>query len=372
MSPQRTVPAAAPLRIALIAPLVSPIAEPQVGGSQVVVSDLARGLAARGHFVTLYAAQGSRVEGVTVTSLGIDAGAFEADTYRHDAPARSSHHLVDSYTALYAHVRDQRFDVVHNHGYDAPAIAEATRARVPVLHTLHLPPTGAIASAITEARASGIAAWIFGVSTSHTASWQRLVDMDGTLANGVPVEAIPYSFAAPRVAVIASRFSPEKGMAEGIKVARQAAWPVVVYGTAYDAAYEQAVRDRWSNDPGVQFRPAVDRRSLWEALAGAGAVLCLFRWDEPFGMVAAEAQAAGTPVVATRRGALLETIRDGETGVLVELDDTDGAVAALDAVGKLDRSGCRRHALEQLSLSDSIVRHEGMYARVAALARTTV
>ena len=148
MSALHVAPSAVPMSIALIAPLVSPIAEPQVGGSQVVVSDLARGLAARGHDVTLYAAEGSRVDGVTVVSLGIDADAFAADTYRHDAPAGSSRRLADAYRALYAHVRDQRFHVVHNHGYDAPAIAEAVRAGVPVVHTLHLPPTEAIASAI--------------------------------------------------------------------------------------------------------------------------------------------------------------------------------------------------------------------------------
>jgi UDP-glucose:tetrahydrobiopterin glucosyltransferase len=371
MSDRRGVPSASPLRIALIAPLVAPIAEPQVGGSQVVVSDLARGLAARGHDVTLYAAEGSRVDSVKVTSLGIEAGAFAPDTYRHDAPVRASDRLVEAYGTLYAHVREQQFDVVHNHGFDAPAIAEAVRARIPVVHTVHLPPSDAIANAINEARESGVATWTFGVSASHTASWRRRVVMDGALANGVPVDDIPYRDAAPRVALIASRFSPEKGMAEGIGVARRAGWPVVVYGTAYDAAYEHAVRDRWCDDLDVQFHPAAVRSALWDALAGAGVVLCLFRWDEPFGMVAAEAQAAGTPVVATRRGALLETIRDGETGVLVDLDDIEGAVAALDDVGKLDRSGCRAHALEHLSLSASIARHEGVYARVAALARTT-
>ncbi len=372
MSAQRVGRSAAPLRIALIAPLVSAIAEPQVGGSQVVVSDLARGLAARGHDVTLYAAEGSQVEGVTVTSLGIEASAFAVDTYRHDTPGRSSHQLVDAYSALYAHVREQRFDVVHNHGYDAPAIAEATRAGVPVMHTLHLPPTEAMAGAITAARASGVAILTFGVSSSHTASWRRHAVMDGSLLNGVPVDDIPYSAVAPRLAVIASRFSPEKGMAEGIAVARHAAWPVSVYGTAYDAAYERVVRDRWRDDPDVQFHTAVARNSLWEALAGAGVVLCLFRWDEPFGMVAAEAQAAGTPVIATRSGAALETIRDGATGLLVELDDGDAAVAALGAVDDLERSGCRAHAFEHLSLSASIARHEDVYSRIAALERATV
>jgi UDP-glucose:tetrahydrobiopterin glucosyltransferase len=372
MTHQRVSQPAAPLRIAVIAPLVSPIAEPQIGGSQVVVSDLARGLVARGHDVTIYAAEGSRVEGVAVTTLGIDADAFGADTFRHDGQATASRALVEAYATVYAHVRGRRFDVVHNHGYDAPAITEALRAEIPVLHTLHLPPAGAIIDAVTEARTSRIPAWFFGVSSSHAAAWQLHVPDVGILANGVPVDSIPYAHVAPRTAVIASRFSCEKGMAEGIAAARQAEWPVTVYGTPYDADYEAAVRARWSDDPGVRFFAAVERESLWRALAGAGVVLALVRWDEPFGMVVAEAQAAGTPVVATRRGALAAIIRDGETGALVETDDIGAAVTALGTADTLDRAACRRHAFEHLNLPASIARHEALYARIAALTRTTV
>ena len=305
-------------------------------------------------------------------TLGIDAAAFGADTFRHDAQPAASRALVEGYATVYAHVRGRRFDVVHNHGYDAPAITEALRAGVPMVHTLHLPPTDAIIDAVHEASASRIPAWFFGVSTSHAASWQLHVPDVGILANGVPVDAIPYSHVAPRTAVIASRFSSEKGMAEGIAAARQAEWPVTVYGTPYDADYEAVVRARWSDDPGVRFRSAVERESLWHALAGAGVVLSLVRWDEPFGMVVAEAQAAGTPVVATRRGALADIICCGETGALVETDDIGAAVTALGTVDKLDRAACRRHAVEHLNLPASIARHEAVYARVAALTRAAV
>jgi len=371
MTPQQATQAIAPLRIALIAPLVAPIAEPQVGGSQVVVSDLARGLVMRGHDVTLYAAEGSHVEGVTVASLGIDAGAFSADAYRHASPALASQAMAESYRTLYAHIRGRGFDIVHNHGYDAPAIAEGVVAQVSVVHTIHLPPTGAITGAINDARGSSVATWFFGVSAGHTAAWQRSVRMDGTLANGVPVESIPFSRVAPREAVIASRFSPEKGMAESITAARLAGWPVVVHGVPYDPEYEASVRARWSDDPGVRFLPALQRKLLWTELGGAAALLALVRWEEPFGMVAAEAQAAGTPVVATRQGNLPEIVVDGETGALVDLDDVEGAATALERVGKLDRGACRRHAVEHLSLAHAIARHEDVYARVVARARAT-
>src|SRR5215469_16254000 len=61
------------MRIALLAPLVSPIAPPFLGGAQALLADLASGLAGRGHSVTLYAADGSAVSGVEVPALGIDS-----------------------------------------------------------------------------------------------------------------------------------------------------------------------------------------------------------------------------------------------------------------------------------------------------------
>src|ERR1700722_17784897 len=51
------------MKIAIIAPLVTAIKEPQRGGSQAFVSDLARGLAGRGNDVDVYAASGSDIPG---------------------------------------------------------------------------------------------------------------------------------------------------------------------------------------------------------------------------------------------------------------------------------------------------------------------
>ena len=60
------------MKIAIMAPLVTAIREPQRGGSQAFVSDLARGLAGRGHEVHVYAAAGSEIPGVEVIDTGID------------------------------------------------------------------------------------------------------------------------------------------------------------------------------------------------------------------------------------------------------------------------------------------------------------
>jgi glycosyltransferase involved in cell wall biosynthesis len=100
-------------------------------------------------------------------------------------------------------------------------------------------------------------------------------------------------------------------------------------------------------------------------MAAAAVVLCPSRWDEPFGLAAAEAQACGTPVVAFRRGGLSEVIVDGVTGFLVPPDDIGAAAAAVSEAVKLSRLACREHAEGQLDLEVSLDAHERLYRRVA-------
>ena len=84
-------------------------------------------------------------------------------------------------------------------------------------------------------------------------------------------------------------------------------------------------------------------------------------------MVAAEAQACGTPVVAFRRGALGEVIVDGVTGFLVAPDDVRAATEAVRLTAGLSRSDCRDHAERKLDLEGSLDAHEQLYRRVAGV-----
>ena len=105
--------------------------------------------------------------------------------------------------------------------------------------------------------------------------------------------------------------------------------PIEVYGDVYDAGYSREQIDPRRGRPGVTVHQGVPRAALWEIMARAAVVLCPSRWDEPFGLAAAEAQACGTPVVAFRRGGLSEVIVDGVTGFLVPADDVAAAASAV-------------------------------------------
>jgi glycosyltransferase involved in cell wall biosynthesis len=360
------------MKIAIMAPLVTAIREPQRGGSQAFVSDLARGLAGRGHDVHVYAASGSEIPGVEVVDTGIDPRSLAGTLYRASGPAAgepgeagaasaADSAFATAYTAMLA----ARYDVIHNHAFDAPAVRLATALPAPVVHTLHLPPDQAVSAALRQAARCSRPPAVAAVSDFQAGAWRRVVPVDAILPPYPPTGVIAWSGTAGRGALYAGRLSPEKGTAEAIDIARAAGVPIDIYGDVYDPGYSREQIDPRRNWPGVTVHPGVPRASLWEAMARAAVVLYPARWDEPFGMAAAEAQACGTPVVAFRRGGLSEVILDGVTGFLVRPDDVAAAAEAVSKAAGISRLACREHAEGRLDLELSLDAHERLYRRVA-------
>ena len=351
-----------------MAPLVTAIREPQQGGSQAFVSDLARGLVSRGHDVHVYAASGSQIPGVEVIDTGVEPESLAGTFYRAFGPAAPEPAAAEpAFARAYESVQQVRYDVVHNHAFDAPAVRLATALPAPVVHTLHLPPDEAVAAAIRQAARSVRPPTVATVSAFQASAWGRVVRVDAILPPYVPTRVIRWSRAPGAGALFAGRLSPEKGAAEAIDIACAAGMPIDVYGDAYDAGYSREQIGPRRDWPGVTVHQAVPRTSLWAAMARAAVVLYPVRWDEAFGMAAAEAQACGTPVVAFRRGALGEVIADGVTGFLVPPGDVQAAVDAVGRTAGLSRPACRDHAERHLDLDRSLDAHERLYRQMADL-----
>src|SRR5215472_12923216 len=376
------------MKIAIMAPLVTAIREPQLGGSQAFVSDLARGLAGRAHEVRVYAAAGSEIPGVEVIDTGIDSrslsgtlyrafgtsasdsaepGSLEAEPAEPDLaePDPAAAAAESAFATAYVAMRARRYDVIHNHAFDAPAVRLATALQAPVVHTLHLPPDKAVSAALRNVARSGRPPPVATVSDCQASAWRQVVPVDAILPPYPPTRAIRWSETAAEGALFAGRLSPEKGAAEAIDIARAAGVPIDVYGDVYDPEYSREHIDPRRSWPGVAIHPGVPRTLLWEAMARAAVVLFPARWDEPFGMAAAEAQACGTPVVAFRRGGLGEVIMDGVTGFLVPPDDIRAAAVAVSKAAGISRLACREHAETRLDLELSLDAHERLYRRVA-------
>lgn len=345
------------MRIALVPSLVSPMRRAEANGPHAVIVDLARGLAARGHAITMFAAAGSVIEGFEVREIPVEPVAQGAQVGAR--PSRGATEALNrAFARLFAELRRDAPDAISQHAFDAPAIELAEG--MPVLHTLHLPPI--VPDVVSAARATSAA--LATVSEAARATWRAAgVDDLAVLRNGVP-DYEPLGGAIVPVALIAGRISPEKGTAAAIRVARRAGLAVLVVGDIYDAEY-------FANDVEPLLRPGewigpVPRRELSELMARCAVLLMPVRWDEPFGLVAAEAQMAGCPVVAYRRGALPEVVPDRIGGWLVEPDDEEGLVSAVYRARGLDRAAIRSRAVRDLGVRQMVAAYEASLVEIAS------
>jgi UDP-glucose:tetrahydrobiopterin glucosyltransferase len=349
------------MRIGMVAPLVTPIAEPQRGGSQAIVSDLAAALTERGHDVVVFAANGSSIPGVDVREVA-DAADLSETLFRDGRRAPVSAAADAAFARVARAVRSGSFDVVHNHAFDVPAVLALGSITVPVVHSVHLPPTADMAAALREGLARGRVRAVATVSLAQHEAWRRAGVPNTAVPDGVPTARIPWS-ASPGVgALFAGRFTEEKGVLDAIHIARAAGLPLSLAGWPYDPAFAECELRPLVDGSDVTILGSVARVRLWRWMAASAVVLCPARWDEPFGLVAAEAQAAGTPVVGYRRGALAEVVLDGATGYLVDEGDLTAAATAVGRALRLDRPACRLHAETDLDLGAMVTLVERLYA----------
>lgn len=346
------------MRPLIVAPLVAAVDErsPQLGGAQALVADLARGLAAAGHDVTLIGARGSFVTGVRVVDLLIDASALVPAVLAKAAPRVDDAAQREAFARVRTWVDEhaREIDVVHAHAYDAPAFAALEGAPVPVVHTLHLPP---IDPSIVAAAGASSAAMIT-VSRANAAAWTHAgVRIDRVIPNGVDLSRIPVGAGGGGYLLCAGRIAPEKGVDAAARVARAAGLPLWVAGDVYDEAAHASIDPR-----GVSFLGPLSRDEVFRIMGRAISLLMPVQWDEPFGLVAIEAMAAGTPVIAYRRGGLPEVIDDGRTGFLVDPDDEGALARAISRVGSIDRAACTAHAVKNFSLERMVASHTTFYA----------
>lgn len=347
------------MKLALLAPLVTPILPAQHGGSQAVVADLATELGRRGHDVTVFASRGSQIDGVEVHELEVDSTGLQDVLHRAGEGSRITRALQQSFALAYESI-GPGFDVVHNHGFDPPAITHAS-IHTPVIHTLHLPPTPEMLQAIGQVSRSRTT--LVCVSHAQAHVWRRHTEIDEVILNGVPVERIPWRKSGDPYVVFAGRLSREKGTHIAIDLAARAGIPISVVGPVYDEEYvRQEILPRAASDD-VTMCGHLSRIALWELMSTAQAVVLPSVWDEPFGLVAAEAAAAGTPVVSTRRGGLAEIVEEGVTGFFMEPSDMRAASDAIRKAATLDRRKIREYAVSKFSTVRMASSYEEIYQR---------
>ena len=188
------------------------------------------------------------------------------------------------------------------------------------------------------------------------------------IPNGVSLETYRFqpSVASDAPLVFLSRIERIKGAHVAIEVAKRTRRRLLIAGNHADsgedgAYWENEIRPHLGKD-GIEYLGSVDDAQKNDLLGTAAAMLVPIQWNEPFGIVFAEALACGTPVISCPRGALPEIVRHGVDGYLV--DTIDEACAAIAALPSIDRAACRARVETTFSVRVVVDQYEALYRRL--------
>jgi glycosyltransferase involved in cell wall biosynthesis len=338
------------MRIAQVSPLYESCPPQLYGGTERVVSYLTEELVRQGHHVTLFASGDSQTHAVLRPPCD---RALRLDPRCKDP---IPHHLV--MLNQVARSADQ-FDIIHFHAdfLHFPLFAPLWSKAVTTAHgRLDLPDLPPLfrefpmmpLTSISDAQRAPLpqANWI------------------GTVYHGLPTDLYAAGSGEGGYLAFIGRISPEKGVDKAIEIARRSGIPLKIAAKVdkADIAYYNSKIKRLLKGPGIEFIGEIGERDKGAFLGNAMALLFPIDWPEPFGLVAIEAMANGTPVIARRRGAVPEVVDDGVTGVVV--DSIDEAVAAVPSALALDRRAVRRHFEQRFSVERMASDYIALYSEV--------
>jgi glycosyltransferase involved in cell wall biosynthesis len=335
-------------------PLV-PVGADTVGGSEQVLARIDAALVARGHRSIVVASRGSSIAGTLVETPGHVGHA--------DAAAWSRAYAVHHET-IQRVIDTVRPDVVHLHGADQHSTLP--KPGPAVLVTLHLPASNYPEHVLHPARSS-----TFYSCGSRFARRQYDGRVDAVvIPYAVPLERFKPGPPKEDFVLALGRICHEKGFHLALDAARKANLPLILGGKVPPFREHQDYFDR-------EIAPRLDgeRRFLGpiplaqraDLLARARCLVVPSLWDETGPLVALEALASGTPVVARPVGAMLDNLEQGKTALFVE--DVDDMACALHEVKRLDSRECRRAAEERFCAELMVERYIALYEHLAAQVR---
>lgn len=346
------------MKIAILAHLKHPIAEPFAGGLEMHTYLLTRALRARGHAVTLFCAIGSD-PAVDPTEICLPTGEGGGHLSR-DAGIDAAE--LAAYSRIMDAVASGEYDLVHNNSLHILPLRRSERLTVPMLTVLHTPPFDPLAIGVRTA-ATRFAA----VSQTVAGLWHKIVPDLTVIGNGIDLATFPFEpiGSYSPYAIWSGRIVLEKGLHLAIDATRAAGLPLAFAGPRLDAAY-------WTREIEPRLGPdLIDLGHLSQGelavhLGQARVAVVTPRWEEPFGLVVAEALACGTPVAGFHRGALPE-ILDASSGCLAQADDVAALARAIGQASQCDRYACRCRAEALFDAASMTDRYEVLYREMLAV-----
>lgn len=332
---------------------LAPVGPNAVGGAEQVVTHLDRALVRDGHSSIVVACEGSRTRGTLLPTPKIEGtlGSHlqEEAHERHRAAIREALERWD-------------IDVIHLHGIDFHAYLPPSG--IPTLVTLHLPPDWYPPEIFYLDRPE---TYLHCVSASQRENCPPGATLLPEIENGIPVDELRGMYRKRNYVMSLGRVCWEKGFHLAFEAAKKANSNFLLAGDVFPYP---AHRDYFDNlilphlDERRRYRGSINFTQKRRLLGSAKALLVPSLVPETSSLVAMEALACGTPVIAFRIGALPEIIEDGRTGFLV--DDADEMAAAIEVIDELNPADCRAAAEARFSVERMTRKYLATYEELAS------
>ena len=335
------------MRIGIVAPPWLAVPPAAYGGTEEVIDNLATGLQDLGHEVRLFTV-GESTCPVPREYL------YPAGSEPMGEGVAEAAHVLAAYEAFAG------VDIVHDHTILGPLLAGSRGIRrPPTVVTNHGPFTAPARRLFAEtARHSSI------VAISHSHARSAGVPVAAVIHHGIDLQVHRPGPGDGGYLLFVGRMCADKGAHHAVRVAKGAGRQLVIVAKMREpgerAYFEKEVRPLLR--PGDELLAELPVAARLELMRHAAALLNPITWAEPFGLVMAEALAAGTPVLAFPNGAAPEIVDDGQTGFLCR--DEKDMIAAVGRVPQIHRDRCRAAAEQRFAAERMVADHERLYRRI--------
>lgn len=349
------------LKIAQVAPLWFSIPPEKYGGIEWIVYSLCEELTKKGHDVTLFASGDSKVpcKLVSVYPRGVlkDGVSWRDKTY-------------DMLNLSEAFSRASEFDIIHSH-IDLWELYFPRFIKTPCLHTIHNP--------LYSKNERDSRLFIFEkfknnnfVLISKAQKKLSRVKLNATVIyNGIRLQEFKFNPKPQNHIVWAARIDKHKGIENAIEAAKKVNVKLILAGRLDPLQreyFENNIRPHLGEQ--IQYFGEYSREQKSDFLGCARALLYPIEWEEPFGLIMAEAMACGTPVIAFDRGSVREIVKQGKTGFVVKSLDKKGNIninglaKAIKKISQIDRRACRAWVEENFTSEKMVENYEKVYQKI--------
>jgi glycosyltransferase involved in cell wall biosynthesis len=341
-----------PLHIAITADPYLPVPPRLYGGIERVLDFLVRGLAARGHHVTLFAHPESDVP-ATLIPYGAPP---------HFTKSARRQELWQVGSQLWK--RRHQFDLIHSFGRLAALTAVLPLRGLPKIQSYQR--NGVPWRSIGAARRIGRTSIQFTACSSNVYRDAPARYAWRTIFNGVDLAKYTFRADVGDDAPLAflGRIEPVKGAHNAIAIAKAAGRQLIIAGNQVAEYKDYFAAEIAPHIDGhrVQYIGPVDDAAKNALLSNSAALLMPIEWEEPFGIVMAEAMACGTPVIGFARGSVCEVVRDGVNGYACR--GNADAVWAVGRVHDIDRHAVRQDCERRFSSTVIVDQYESLYCEL--------